>query len=170
MLAVVMRVEWRSLRRERSFWLIAMALAAAIGFAALGTRLEIRAEAARAALIAQQAASHHSELAEQAHAIEQGAALRPSTDPTSPLAVGRELARPAQLPLAPLSPLAVGQRDVLPESVMLTTRARTVHASEGETLSPAERASGPFDLSFVLVFLLPLVIIATTFDLLSSER
>ena len=166
-----MRVEWRNLRRERWFWAIVAAFAMAIAFAALESGQLVRAESARAATIETQATARVASLTAEVEAIAAGGAVRAQADPTSPLSVGRDLLpRPAQLPHAPLAPLSVGQRDVLPQTVMLTTRGRIAHASEGETQSAAQRAAGPFDLSFVLVFLLPLVIIATTFDLLSRER
>jgi ABC-2 type transport system permease protein len=171
MLSVVMQTEWRNLRRERWFWLVIGAFALAVGFASLESGRLVRGERARAEAIAEQDARRLAALAVEAEAIIEGNATAGQADPTSPLAVGRELLpRAAQLPHAPLAPLAVGQRDVLPQTVMLTTRTRSTHASEGETLSAGQRASGPFDLSFVLVFLLPLVIIAATFDLLSGER
>ena len=77
------------------------------------------------------------------------------------------------LPPAAMAPLSVGQADAyhfIAETFPLgdyTYLFRRVWADIG---SPAVRAAGRFDLSFVIVFLLPLVILATTYDLWSRER
>jgi len=77
------------------------------------------------------------------------------------------------LPPAAMAPLSVGQADAYPftaETFPLggyTYLFRRVWADIG---SPTVRAAGRFDLAFVVVFLLPLVILATTYDLWSRER
>jgi len=172
MFGAVVKLEWRNVRRERSLWVIIGTFAAAVLFAAIGSRQFVGAERVVSVSAASAEALRFAELRDDAHAIAADAQLRDqNANPTKPLSVGQELLpRVVRLPLAPLAPLAVGQRDILPQALTLTTRARLANATEGDTASPARRASGPFDLSFVLVFLLPLVIIATSFDLLSAER
>ena len=77
------------------------------------------------------------------------------------------------LPRAAMAPLSVGQADAYPfaaDTVPLgdyTSLFRRVWADIG---SPTVRAAGRFDLAFVVVFLLPLVILAATYDLWSRER
>ena len=77
------------------------------------------------------------------------------------------------LPPGAMAPLSVGQADAYPftaEIVPLgdyTYLFRRVWADIG---SPTVRAAGRFDLAFVIVFLLPLVILAATYDLWSYER
>jgi len=77
------------------------------------------------------------------------------------------------LPPTAMAPVSVGQADAYPftaETFPLgdyTYLFRRVWADIG---SPTVRAAGRFDLAFVVVFLLPLVILATTFDLWSRER
>ncbi|MYI21623.1 MAG: ABC transporter permease subunit [Gammaproteobacteria bacterium] len=77
------------------------------------------------------------------------------------------------LPPTAMAPVSVGQADAYPftaETFPLgdyTYLFRRVWADIG---SPTVRAAGRFDLAFVIVFLLPLVILATTFDLWSRER
>ena len=77
------------------------------------------------------------------------------------------------LPPAAMAPLSVGQADAYPftaETFPLgdyTYLFRRVWADIG---SPTVRAAGRFDLAFVVVFLLPLVILAATYDLWSRER
>ena len=77
------------------------------------------------------------------------------------------------LPPAAMAPLSVGQADTYPFTAdtspldAYTSLFRRVWTDIG---SPTVRAAGRFDLAFVIVFLLPLVILATTYDLWSRER
>ncbi len=52
----------------------------------------------------------------------------------------------------------------------LTLETRFSDATHDDGSSPSRRANGPFDLAFVLVFLLPLMVIALAYDLLAGER
>ncbi len=77
------------------------------------------------------------------------------------------------LPPGAMAPLSVGQADAYPFTAEIpplgdyTSLFRRVWADIG---SPTARAAGRFDLAFVVVFLLPLVILAATYDLWSRER
>ena len=79
----------------------------------------------------------------------------------------------AVLPPGSMAPLSIGQADAYPFNAEVfalgdyTMLFRRVWADIG---SPTVRAAGRFDLAFVIVFLLPLVILATTYDLWSRER
>ncbi len=144
---------------------------ALVAYAAIGGRQAVRAE--RQAIEA--AARHETEARErlraEVDAIHRGAPARAAADPRSPLQVGRDLLpRVAALDPAPLAGIAVGQRDVLPQIYQVTTRALLAEAGQADAANPTRRASGPFDLAFVLVFLLPLVVLAASYDVLSSER
>jgi ABC-2 type transport system permease protein len=65
---------------------------------------------------------------------------------------------------------AIGQRDIAP--FVLRVRALGLHAQlyEGETFNPESALPGRFDFAFVLVYLVPLCVIALLHDLISSER
>ncbi len=171
MLRAVIRVAWASALRERSLWVVFAIFGALVALAAIGSRETVSAERTSADTLLGVESARLAQLAEGAAAARRGTAPPPNEDPTDPFLVGQELLpRVANLPLAPLAAVAIGQRDVLPQTIHLTTRSRFTHPDDADTASPARRAAGPFDLAFVLVFLLPLVVIATTFDLLSSER
>ncbi len=77
----------------------------------------------------------------------------------------------AQPVLAPstMAPLSIGQADAYPYTALgdPTQLLKHVWADIG---NPAARAAGRFDLAFVIVFLLPLVILVATHDLWSRER
>lgn len=75
----------------------------------------------------------------------------------------------AHVPL-PEAALSLGQRDL--HSYHQVVRLRSLYSSlfDSGFFNPSQVAAGHFDLSFVLVYLLPLLVIAVTFDLLSGDR
>nr|WP_313208152.1 ABC transporter permease subunit [Stenotrophomonas geniculata] len=77
------------------------------------------------------------------------------------------------LPPGPMAALSIGQADAYPytaDVVALGDRSQLLRHVWSDIGNPAVQAAGRFDLAFVIVFLLPLVILATTFDLWSRER
>ncbi|WKZ12222.1 MAG: DUF3526 domain-containing protein [Gammaproteobacteria bacterium] len=85
-------------------------------------------------------------------------------------AVGAETAVFAALPPTGLAAFAIGQSDVqlnyLP--VSMGTTLDTMKKLEVE--NPLNLQTGPLDIAFVVIFLLPIFILAMTYDLLSSEK
>lgn len=77
----------------------------------------------------------------------------------------------ALLPPAALSVAAVGQADVQPFASHVSLFA-VKHAllDKHQIEDPLALLAGRFDLAFVMVWLLPLVILALTYDLVSSEK
>ena len=154
MLWLSARLEWKNLRRDRVFWLALTLFAGLVLFAAISSKRFIERESQRQAAAVQ---------AEQTRFDELRAKL-----PADTLRVGQELLpRVAHLPSTPLAPVSLGQREVLPQTIKLTTRPQT---HEGASVDASSAATGPFDLAFILVFLLPLLVIGASFDLLSRER
>lgn len=77
------------------------------------------------------------------------------------------------LPPVAMAPLSVGQADAYPftaETFPLADSTWLFKRVWADIGSPTVRAAGRFDLAFVVVFLLPLVILVTTYDLWSHER
>jgi ABC-2 type transport system permease protein len=76
----------------------------------------------------------------------------------------------AILPTAPLGPVALGQSDLFPSQFQVTNQSRVVFMNPSDIESPWHLLSGHFDLAFVIVYLLPLLIFALSYNLLSAER
>lgn len=68
------------------------------------------------------------------------------------------------------APLAIGQRDQRSFNVKVRMLALHGQLYDADVTSPLLAALGTFDVAFVLVALAPLLVIAATHDLLSSER
>lgn len=91
-------------------------------------------------------------------------------DPTSPYVLG-QAGRMLHISIPALAAACVGQFDFLPlqELVSIRTRQRTVADKDGLE-NPLQLLTGRFDLAFNVVYLLPLFILALTYNIVSLER
>lgn len=77
----------------------------------------------------------------------------------------------ATLPPGPLAAFAVGQSDLYPYSTSISLWKRDDNVfAKYQVESPLSLLAGRFDFAFVIVYLLPLLIIALSYNLLSSEK
>ena len=98
-------------------------------------------------------------------------ALVPFSNPANPAALAGSLSgRHAALPNSPLASLAVGQSDMMPNYYRITYLSKVQFMYNSEIENPWNLLSGHFDLAFVIVFVLPLLIIGLGYNLLSAER
>jgi ABC-2 type transport system permease protein len=70
---------------------------------------------------------------------------------------------------APMSRLSIGQRDVNAFYLPLNAQNLYLQLFRSEIANPRKLLTGNFDLSFVIIYLLPLLIISFTYNLLSDE-
>ncbi|MCR6646055.1 MAG: ABC transporter permease subunit [Terricaulis sp.] len=84
--------------------------------------------------------------------------------------VGVKAAEIATLPPTGIQAFSVGQSDLLLSYVPVTTAGLTTALQASEMGNPVNLKRGPFDLSFVVIFLLPIFILAISYDMLSSEK
>jgi ABC-2 type transport system permease protein len=66
--------------------------------------------------------------------------------------------------------LAVGQSDLLPSYYRMSMDARETVLAPAELENPRALLTGRFDLAFVIVYLLPLLILVLSYNLVSVER
>lgn len=71
---------------------------------------------------------------------------------------------------SPAAAIAIGQSDVLPSYLKVQWRPMFKQPNTDEIENPKNLAVGAFDLSFVLIYLYPLLIVALSYNILSSER
>lgn len=92
-------------------------------------------------------------------------------DPTNPFFFGNRMgAKYATLNPATLAIVSTGQSDLMPYYYKLTLSKRQALFHSEELENPQILYNGSFDLSFVIIFLLPLLIIGLTYNVVSSER
>ncbi|MDH3619908.1 MAG: DUF3526 domain-containing protein [Gammaproteobacteria bacterium] len=70
----------------------------------------------------------------------------------------------------PLAPLAAGVSDLLPNYYRFDAHAAFLQRRAGTIDNPLRLAAGSFDLAFVLVFLVPILVIALSYDVMSREK
>lgn len=92
-------------------------------------------------------------------------------DPSNPLVLAHfgEAGKHIVLEPKPLATLAAGQSDVFPYYGKVTLLNRTP-MRDNALENPLMQATGPFDFAFVMVWLIPLFVIAMGFDVLSREK
>lgn len=71
---------------------------------------------------------------------------------------------------SPLAFAALGQRDIAPYAMRINALGLEGQLYQGENFNPELALPGRFDFAFVLIYLLPLFIIALMHDLVSGER
>ncbi len=76
----------------------------------------------------------------------------------------------ATKPPLPTAAIAIGQSDVAPSYLKVQWRPMFKQQNVDEIENPENLAAGAFDLSFVLIYLFPLLIIALSYNMLSAER
>lgn len=70
----------------------------------------------------------------------------------------------------PLAFAAIGQRDIQPYTLRVRALGLQSQLYESENVNAELALPGPFDWSFVLIYLVPLVVIGLTHDMVSGER
>jgi ABC-2 type transport system permease protein len=172
MLALIARNDWRNLRADKTLWAVAVLLAATIAYgvhngAAWTT---FQQQTIRAAVADEE--ERHQTIKQGILDANAGRTSPPAwKDPRNPYAVGYRLgSRYATMPPAPLAALAVGQSDLLPYYFRVTVNARDTLLGNDEIENPVHLLSGRFDLAFVIIYLFPLVILALTYNLISSDK
>ncbi|MFO0950278.1 MAG: ABC transporter permease subunit [Isosphaeraceae bacterium] len=173
-LAVVVRCEWRLLRRDPGWWVSVALLLGCVAYALHNGRAW-RDERARALAEARRDEDRRlKSLTGLLGRIERGAAKTPDApyrDPGNALYVGRgQGATVAHLPDAPLAVTAVGLSDIYPHALKVSAGSKDTFLFADEVENPAHLLAGGFDLAFVLVYLLPLMILALCYNVLSGER
>ncbi|MHB1378742.1 MAG: DUF3526 domain-containing protein [Desulfurivibrionaceae bacterium] len=95
---------------------------------------------------------------------------KPYRDPGNTIWVGGSTPEIAEFPQSPLSFLAVGESDLYPAAIPVTAKGKDSFLFNDEINNPTHLLTGVFDPAFAVVFLLPLFILALTYNIISGER
>jgi ABC-2 type transport system permease protein len=171
-LLAVMRQECRLMLAERTLWavgaLFVLLVAYALGNGLLQTASRDRAQAAVAQADSDTRAAQRVLLEGMLAGTAQPT---PFENPADPSRMASSYGgHHAILPTAALGPVALGQSDLFPSQFHVTSQSRVVFMNPSDIESPWHLLSGHFDLAFVIVYLLPLLIFALSYNLLSAER
>lgn len=169
----VLNLEWKILKRDRAAMAVLLIFAAFLILAALAGGHHASSLANG---LERSQTEETTRLAKHQTDLKQLVAKKTplsSKDPRNAVWMGKEgAARLAVLPPSPLAPIALGQRDLHPQAVRVTSGMNLIRERETETpmAGPTRLQTGAFDPAFLFVVLFPLVIIALSYELLSGER
>lgn len=173
MFLLQLKYETLRLLRSSALWLLLVFLAASVGF---GLYNGVQRVAAKRQSVGEMLATQRTDLEKQkmqADSIVRGLKKVDGwwEDPTNVVAVGGRWRGGwiTTLDPAPQSLLAAGMSDLQPDAWRLTLLGKEARG-DSEFENPVNLMFGAFDLAFVLAFLLPLLVIALSFNLISGER
>jgi ABC-2 type transport system permease protein len=171
-LGLVMRQELKVLLAERSLWLVGALFLALIAYAmANGVQQSAARDRAQAAIVASDAQARAGQLAQLGRIMSGKEVPKPFQNPADPANMGGGFgAQHAIMPGGALAPVALGQTDLFPSQFRVTYQSKVNFLHNNEIENPWHLLSGHFDLAFVIVYLLPLLIFALSYNLLSAER
>jgi ABC-2 type transport system permease protein len=160
------------LAAERTLWVVSLLLAAVSIYALANGLADTRERERVIASVAEQLAKRVPAVLEQLARVMSGAeSPDPFANPVDPASAGSGgVGRHAILPYAALAPIAFGQSDLMPNYYRMSYRAKSNFMDDGELENPWNLLTGRFDFAFVIVVLLPLAILALTYNMLSGER
>lgn len=163
--------ECRTLAADHTAWIMTVVLVASVAYGlGAGSRWRtFEEQTLEAARYEQQ--GRYAGLRQDVIEINAGRKPAPFADPRKPDMVGSRLAWTyAAMPPRPLAALSIGQSDVLPYYFRVSTASKETVLSSSEIVNPLTLLHGRIDLSFVIVFLLPLFIISLAYNMISIER
>ncbi len=167
MLIRTMRCEWRALRADRAVWLALGFFALLIGLGVWNGARWTRAQESVAPILAQQWEENRRVNIEFNKKVAADPLKRSILYHSGILAF--QLWPAMHLPPAPLGASAIGQSDLNAQVVEARTRFDWARAPEPLD-NPVGLLTGRFDLAFVIVYGLPLLILALCYNVLSGER
>jgi ABC-2 type transport system permease protein len=168
----IIKTEWRNLFAEKSFLILAIAFAGLLAYGIYGGASWINEKNRQSQTLL---AAQEKDLADKRGKTARGdkGSTEPGNyqpDPSDPYTIGMGL-HTAVLPFHPAAIFSLGQADVLsPEAGVTVSTLQRTKADKTGFENPLSFLNGRFDLSFVVVYLLPLLILALSFNLLSGER
>lgn len=172
MIGSIIRHEWRLLVRDKLLWTLLPVYALLIGYGVHNGVTWVGFQKATVTEAQALADSSLMSLRNQVRNINEGTSQTSSyMDPRNPGLVSRGLGfEYAAMSPSPMAPLAIGQSDLYPYYFRITRQGFAELASTDEIENPSNLATGRFDLGFVFTFLYPLLILALSYNFLSSER
>lgn len=173
MFLFILKYEWLLLKANRMLLLLAGMTAFVLLFALFEGHQRVSAQRHTLAEAGRQESADYGRYRAQIAAAKPGQHFDGGHfgDPTNPFYFGNRMgARYAVLPPADLAILSSGQSDVYPYyyKVTLSKKQALYHNEDPE--NPQLLAGGRFDVSFVIIFLLPLLIIGFTYNVYASEK
>lgn len=168
---LVARHEWKLLIADRSLLLVCALLAAMICYGFYNGLAQTRANDAMIEKVLARDSEAAGRTLDRLRRLTAGSEKPgPFDNLANPATLGNAAGPHAVLPSLPLAPYAVGQSDMMPSYYRIGMKAKVDFLYDSEIENPWTLLSGHFDLAFVITWVLPLLIFALSYNLLSQER
>lgn len=172
MLKFNFKYELKQLLRSRWIQLLSVLLFLLFGFSAFNGKQKIEKRKNDVNKVRTEVSNNDQTMLKLLDSVEQGLEVSVPywTVPNSPMAVGNYYPRAAAMEPQPMSFISTGQSDLFTHYVKPTATGDDFALNFTEMTSPVQLLFGSFDLAFVIIYLLPLLIIAFTYNVLSAEK
>jgi len=164
--------ELRHLRAEPTFVVVLLLLVALCSVAISNGASRLRAQQERQAAALAEMDTAAAATAELARKLDSGEATTPSfSDPrTAAGFAGRRMVAYTVKPTWALAALSVGQSDLYPSVHKLALNSRESALTAAEYENPQRLLIGSFDVAFVVIYIVPLLLLGLTYNLVAAER
>ncbi|GAA3603370.1 DUF3526 domain-containing protein [Flavivirga amylovorans] len=172
MLKYNFKYEWLLLIRKRWIQVLTILLFILFGFAVYNGTQKVDARNASISSAINEFKMEEKKMLVQFDSIEKGFKVNTSSWllPTRPIVIGNLHPRVVNMPAKSTAFISTGQSDMFAHYVQPIVTGDDSTMNFKEMTSPVQLLFGSFDLTFVTVYLLPLLIIAFSFNILASER
>jgi len=164
--------ELRHLRSEPTFLVVLLLLLVLSGLAISNGAARLRDQQGKQAAALTEVETNAAVTAELVRKLDSGEETTPSFyDPRRPAGFAlRHMAAYAVKPSKPLSALSIGQSDLYPSIHKLELNSRDTALTAAEYENPQRLLIGSFDVAFVVIYIVPLLLLGLTYNLVVAER
>jgi len=172
MLKYNFKYEWLLLIRNRWIQVLTILLLILFGFAVYNGIQKVDVRTSNITTAINEFETGEKEILAQLDSIDKGLKMNTSTLllPIRPIVIGNLHPRVVNMPAKSTAFISTGQSDLFTHYVQPIVTADDSTINFKEMTSPVQLLFGSFDLAFVIVYLLPLLIIAFSFNILAFER
>ncbi|KAA2218670.1 DUF3526 domain-containing protein [Maribacter flavus] len=166
------KYELRQLLRSRWIQLLSLLLLLLVGFATYNGLQKVEERNETIAKAFDETRKNDERMLMLLDSLENGQEVSVPTwrYPTNPMEIGNNYPRVAAMPAEDFTFIATGQSDMFTHFKKPEVYGFSFIEDFTEMTSPVQLLFGSFDLAFVIVYLLPLLIIAFSYNVLSAER
>lgn len=161
--------ELKQLLRSQWLQLLSLLLLVFFGFAVSNGAKKVVKRKADVAAAQTELQKEYNSLEEKLDSLERRLPAEPNWV-QKPMAIGNSYPRIAAIPTNPLTFASTGQSDMFANFKKPTFTYGGLIEDYTDMTNPVQLLFGSFDLAFVIVYLLPLLIIAFSYNVLSAER
>lgn len=166
------KYEWINIKREKLFIVLSILFFGLTLFSVYNGKEKVSKRTNGIAVAREEVSSYDRHASMAIDSLNAGLKKAPESwlDPRMLSVYGQRGARVVAMDPAPLAVIATGQSDLYSYSVKPNLSSESHSLRFSELTNPVQLLFGSFDLSFVCVYLLPLLVLALSYNILSEEK